>query len=161
MRKKQNEITDPKVIEEILSCAEVCRIAMMDNDRPYIVPLNYGYRNNNIYFHSSLLGKKTELLKTNNKVCFEIELCSQIVKKDIPCEWSTKYRSVIGYGTIDFIEDPDKKREGLDIIMEHYGKTGKKIYQDTRIEKVLILRLGIEEISGKQSGGWENGRIGE
>ncbi|MBN2863006.1 MAG: pyridoxamine 5'-phosphate oxidase family protein [Bacteroidales bacterium] len=155
MRKKQYEITDPQVIEEILSRSEVCRIALIDNDRPYIVPLNYGYKNNSIYFHSSQLGKKVELLKLNNKVCFEIELFSQIVKRDNPCDWSTKYRSVIGYGTIEFIEDSDKKRVGLDIIMAHYGKSNKNIYNDTLIDKVLILKLKIEEISGKQSGVWK------
>lgn len=155
MRKTQYEITDPKVIEEILSGGEVCRIAMIDNDRPYIVPLNYGYKNNTIYFHSSRLGKKIDLLKLNNKVCFEIELQSQIVKSDNPCDWSTKYRSVIGYGTIDFVEDPDKKREGLDTIMVHYGKSSRNIYKDTSIDKVLILKLRIEEISGKQLGVWK------
>jgi len=155
MRKKQYEITDPKIIEEILSCAGVCRIAMIDNDRPYIVPLNYGYRKNTIYFHSSQLGKKIELLKLNNKVCFEIEFFSQIEKRDNPCDWSTKYRSVIGYGTIDFVEDPDEKREGLDIIMAHYGKNSKNIYKDSLIDRVLILKLIIEEISGKQLGVWK------
>ncbi len=155
MRKNQYEITDPKVIEEILSSAEVCRIAMIDDGRPYIVPLNYGYKNNTIYFHSSQLGKKIELLKLNNKVCFEIELHSQIVKRDNPCDWSTKYRSVIGYGTIDFIEDPFGKREGLDIIMAHYGGSGKNIYKDTLINRIIILRLRIEEISGKQLGDWK------
>jgi nitroimidazol reductase NimA-like FMN-containing flavoprotein (pyridoxamine 5'-phosphate oxidase superfamily) len=154
MRKKQYEITDPKIIEEILSGAEVCRIAMMDNDIPYIVPLNYGYKNNTIYFHTSQLGKKIELLRLNNRVCFEIELQSQIVKRENPCDWSTKYRSVIGCGKIEFIEDPDEKREGLDIIMAHYGKEGKKIYKDELIDRVLILKLRIQEISGKQSGVW-------
>jgi uncharacterized protein len=155
MRKKQYEITDPAIIEEILSKSEICRIALIDNDRPYIVPLNYGYKNKAIYFHSSPHGKKVELLKSNRKVCFEIELFTEIVKKEIPCNWGTKYRSVIGYGTIEFLTDPDKKREGLDIIMAHYGKTDKNIYQDKQIDKVLILKLNIEEMTGKQLGSWD------
>ena len=108
-----------------------------------------------IYFHSSPDGKKIELLKTNKKVCFEIELFTEIVKNEIPCNWGTKYRSVIGFGTIEFLTDPDKKREGLDIIMAHYGKTDKNIYQDKQIEKVLILKLKIEEMTGKQLGSWD------
>jgi len=154
MRRKQYEITNTAIIEEILSKSEVCRIALIDNDRPYIVPLNYGYKNNAIYFHSSPHGKKIELLKTNNKVCFEIELFTEILKNEIPCNWGTKYRSVIGYGTIEFLTDEDKKREGLDIIMAHYGKTDKNIFQDKEIEKVLILKLSIEEVTGKQLGNW-------
>jgi hypothetical protein len=46
MRRKQQEITDKGIIEEILSKSEVCRIAMMDGDKPYMVPLNYGYKDN-------------------------------------------------------------------------------------------------------------------
>lgn len=155
MRLKQYKITDLNIIEDILSKSEVCRIAMIDNDRPYIIPLNYGYKNNTIYFHSSKLGKKIELLKINNKVCFELELSSQIVKNENPCDWSTRYRSIIGYGTIEFITDIDQKREGLDIIMAHYGKIDKNSYRDKSIEKVLILELNIEEITGKQLGDWD------
>ena len=155
MRLKQYKITDLNIIEDILSKSEVCRIAMIDNDRPYIIPLNYGYKNNTIYFHSSKLGKKIELLKINNKVCFELELSSQIVKNENPCDWSTRYRSIIGYGTIEFITDIDQKREGLDIIMAHYGKIDKNSYRDKSIEKVLILGLNIEEITGKQLGDWD------
>lgn len=152
MRRKENEITDPVIIEEILSGAEVCRIAMIDNGRPYIVPLNYGYSKNAIYFHSSPLGRKIEILKADNRVCFEIELSSRIIRGERPCDWGTKYRSVIGYGTIEFITDSDGKREGLDFIMSHYGKTGNNEYSEKELENVLILKLQIEEISGKQKG---------
>lgn len=155
MRRKEYEITDPAIIENILTKSEVCRIAMIDNDRPYIVPLNYGYKNNTIYFHSSPLGKKIEILKTNNRVCFEIELVTQIIKNDTPCEWTAKYRSVIGYGTIEFLTDLNQKKEALDIIMVHYGKYDKNIFRDKPIGRVLILKLKIEEIKGKQLGNWD------
>ncbi|OFY62263.1 MAG: hypothetical protein A2V64_10905 [Bacteroidetes bacterium RBG_13_43_22] len=155
MRRKENEITDRAVIDEILSGSQVCRIAMVDGDKPYIVPMNYGYKDNTVYFHSSPSGKKIELLKKNNRVCFETELPSQIIRKEISCEWSAKYRSVIGYGTVEFITDPEDKREGLDIIMAHYGKRLGSIYPDTRIRKVLVLKLKIDEITGKQSTDWK------
>lgn len=154
MRLKQNEITDPGIIEEILTGSEVCRIAMIDNDRSYIVPLNYGYRNNTIFFHSSRFGKKIELLKVNNKICFELELIARVVKKDNPCDWSTSYRSIIGYGSVELITDSEKKKEGLDIILAHYGRTDTNLYPDKSLEEVIILKLSIEEMTGKQSGDW-------
>jgi len=155
MRREQFEITDSAIIENILLKSEVCRIAMIDKDRPYIVPLNYGYKDNALYFHSSPLGKKIEILKTNSKVSFEMELDAQIIRNDTPCEWSAKYRSVIGHGTIEFITDPFQKKEGLDIIMAHYGKADNNIYKEKQIDKVLILKLKIEEITGKQMGNWD------
>ena len=41
MRKAKLEITDKLILEEILSGSMICRMAMMDDDLPYIVPVNY------------------------------------------------------------------------------------------------------------------------
>ena len=155
MRRKQNEITDKDIIDDILSKSEICRIAIMDGDRPYIVPLNYGYYDNVLYFHSAPLGKKIDLIKINNKVCFEIEYFVEIIKGDLPCDWGAKYRSVIGYGTIEFVTDFEKKKAGLDILMRQYGKKDHNVYKDKEVEFIVILKLKIDEITGKQLGNWD------
>ncbi len=155
MRRKDKEIRDKKIIERLLSASDICRIAMIDGNRPYIVPLNYGYDGKALYFHSASAGKKIEILKQNNRVCFEIENYNEIIRDEIPCEWTAKYRSLIGYGTIEFITGHEEKKKGLDIIMGHYGKKGVNSYKDNHIENIVILKLNIEEISGKQSGNWE------
>jgi uncharacterized protein len=155
MRRKDKEIRDKEIIEQLLSGSETCRIAMIDGNSPYIVPLNYGYVSNALYFHSALSGRKIEILKQNNRVCFEIENFSEIVRDEIPCEWTAKYRSLIGYGTIEFITGNEEKKKGLDVIMTHYGRKGAITYSDSHIENIVILKLNIEEISGKQSGDWD------
>ena len=155
MRRKDKEIEDKVIIEEILSKSEICRVAMMDGDKPYIVPLNYGYHDNAIYVHSAPLGKKIELLKKNNKVCFEITYKHEIIRPKLSCEWTTRYRSVIGYGTVEIITDFDQKIRGLDIIMTQYGRSTCNEYKDKQVEFIVILKLIIEEISGKQSGDWD------
>ena len=68
MRKSNQEIRDEKVLEEILAGAEICRIAMTDGDRPYMLPFNYGYKDSCIYIHSAPEGKKIGLLRKNNQV---------------------------------------------------------------------------------------------
>ena len=73
MRRNEREITDPKIIEEIIHQATICRIALYDADYPYIVPLNYGYESGALYFHSAKEGKKIDLIRKNSRVCFEIE----------------------------------------------------------------------------------------
>ena len=40
MRRKDREITDRKIIDKILTTSLICRVAIMDGDKPYIVPLN-------------------------------------------------------------------------------------------------------------------------
>ena len=154
MQRKNQEIIDRNVIEEILSKSLNCRIGMICNGVPYIVPLNYGYAMNAIYIHSASEGKKIDILKANNKVCFEIEDTTEIIKKDLSCDWATKYRSLIGYGTIEIINDEEQKKRGLDIIMAQHGKKENTVYKETQVEKIVILKLTIERVTGKQSQNW-------
>ena len=155
MRKQNQEMTDKNVIEEILSKSEICRVAMMDDGKPYILPFNYGYKDNTIYIHSARSGKKIDLLRKNNKVCFEIEHKVKIVKSPSLCKWSTMYQSVVGYGDVEIIMDDEQKRAGLDIIMAHYEKHEKYHYEKRLVDLIVILKLNIREVTGKQSKQWD------
>jgi len=156
MHRKNNEITDKKIIEEILTKSELCRVAILDDEFPYIVPFNYGYRDNALYFHSATKGKKIDLIRKNNKVCFEITYSSEITKGENACDWATKYRSVIGYGTIEIISDLQEMEKGLDVLLEHYGRTENNIYNAKSIKNMFILKLSIESLTGKQLGDWSD-----
>ncbi len=151
MRRKEKEIKDTKEIENIIKSSQICRIAISDEEFPYIVPMNYGYNNNSLYFHCALNGRKIDLLRRNNKVGFEIEQHHKIIKDDVSCNWTTKYRSIIGHGIMEIIEDFEQKKDGLDILMQQHGKED-NIYNDKAVSKVLILKLSIKSISAKQSG---------
>ena len=153
MRRNEKQINDDKVIHEILMKSFVCRLGLYDNEYPYVVPLNYGYRDNTLYFHCALQGRKIDLIKKNNKVGFEIEQAHEVLKNDVSCKWTTKYRSIIGNGTIEIISDFDKKKDGLDIIMQHHGKNDNE-YNSKAVESVFVLKLKIENLTAKQSGDW-------
>lgn len=154
MRRNDKEIKDQGVIQDILSKSEVCRIAMIDGADPYVVPVNYVYSNNMLYVHSAPEGRKIELLKRNNRVCFEIEYGSEIVSSDLPCKGTVKYRSLIGYGRIEIATDEETKRLGLDLLIAKYGGAAGE-YDKESFEKVVMLVLKIDEVSGKQSGNWD------
>jgi uncharacterized protein len=121
MRRKEKEIKNKNMIESILQEADHCVVALSDNNSPYIVPMNFGYKNQTLYLHSSKEGKKIEILKVNNKVSFGVEINIEIVKKRKPCNWGMKYKSVVGKGYAYFINDSEKKKEALDIIMAKYS----------------------------------------
>jgi nitroimidazol reductase NimA-like FMN-containing flavoprotein (pyridoxamine 5'-phosphate oxidase superfamily) len=59
MRRTDKEIINRREIDTVLSKATVCRIGLVDNNVAYIVPLNFDYKNNCLYFHSASLGKKS------------------------------------------------------------------------------------------------------
>ncbi|NOU59790.1 pyridoxamine 5'-phosphate oxidase family protein [Marinifilum caeruleilacunae] len=153
MRRKEREITDPKLLEEILKGANICRLAISNHPYPYIVALNYGYADNSLFIHCAKEGKKIDLLRKNNKVGFQIERGSEIIPHEESCQWTTKYRSIIGTGEVEMIDDFDEKCKGLDVIMNHSGKADNS-YHPKAVDKVLILKVKINEFSGKQAGDW-------
>ncbi len=125
---------------------------MSVNDEPYVVPLNFGYRDGVLYFHSAGEGKKIEMLRKNNRVCFEIDLDHEMVVSDKPCDWGFKYRSIIGFGRAELITEPEGKRNAFDIIMAHCGAQGPYAYKEKGFEKACIIKVTIESMTGKQSG---------
>lgn len=154
MRRQDKEIRDRTVIDSILSDSRICRLGLVDNGEAYIVPVNYAYKDGIIYIHSAPHGRKMDLIRKNMPVSFEITYSEEIVKKDIPCEWSAKYRSVMGTGTIVIENDPDSKKAGLELIMKKYGASNDLIFQSASVARMVLLKLKIGAITGKQSGDW-------
>jgi len=152
MRRQDKEISDKKEIESIINESNVCRIALCENNSPYIVPVCFGYENNYLYFHSARNGKKIDIIKKNNNVCFEFDIEEGFKKSQIPCKWSMKYRSVIGFGRAFLIDDPNEKKHALDVIMGHYSNSNDTFeYQRDSIDNILIIKIEIENITGKKS----------
>jgi len=154
MRRPEKEIKDRAQIEAILHRAQVCRIAMCQDDIPYIVPMSFGYRDNCLYFHSASVGKKIGILRRNNRVCFELDVDQEHVDSLIPSECTTRYRSVIGFGRAAFVTDPAEKKRALDLLMQHYADPQSQTYEysEKPFSKVTIIKVEIESMTGKQSG---------
>lgn len=152
MRRKDREITDRSVIDDIINRAQVCRLAFCNEDIPYIVPMNFGYRDNCLYFHCAREGKKLDMLKNNHVVCFEIDIDHEIIKDDNPCEWGIKYRSVIGYGKAELIPELNKKKDALDTIMSKYSDITHYDYPENAVRNIEIIKITIAEVTGKKAG---------
>jgi nitroimidazol reductase NimA-like FMN-containing flavoprotein (pyridoxamine 5'-phosphate oxidase superfamily) len=153
LRRKDREIKEVIDLKDIVSRADVCRVAFAANNTPYIVTLNFGYKWNNeltLYFHCAKEGRKLDLMRENNRVCFEMDIDHELQLGATPCKGTMKYKSLIGYGTLEIIEDPEEKREGLDLIMDKYGYVGKKEYDAKLLNITEILKLKVTEISGKK-----------
>jgi len=151
MRKAKLEIKDEAILKEILSGALICRLAMMDGELPYIVPVNYGYRDGSIYIHSAPEGKKIDLLRKNNQLCFEVEETAELVKGDRACDWTTRYRSVVGYASVEILTDDESKQTGLEVIMAQHGAPHLIEFNQKNMDRMLILKLNITSLTGKHS----------
>lgn len=150
MRRKDREVSDKNQIEDIMKRCIVCHIGLCDDAIPYIVPVHFGYADGFIYFHSAPEGKKMEMIRKNNRVCFQMETNLQVLESDKPCHWSTKYESVIGSGMATLIYDKDEKGKALKTIFRHYSSASCDL-SESEISKVAVVKIQIESLSAKVS----------
>jgi hypothetical protein len=102
------------------------------------------------YFHCAREGKKLEMLRKNNFVCFELDTDHELYEGENGCDWGMKFSSIVGYGKITEIEDSESGIRGLDCIMSHYSKKEKFSYDEKVLANTRILRLDIESMTGKR-----------
>lgn len=152
MRRKDREITDFNEIMSIINKCDTCRLALFDEDFPYIIPLNFGTDIYNgqlyVYFHCANTGKKLDLIRKNNKATFEMDCEHNIIlyKERMSCTMG--YASVIGHGTIEFV-DAENKFEALKIIMRHYHHEEFKFDLDM-MKVTTVFRLKVSDLVGKR-----------
>jgi nitroimidazol reductase NimA-like FMN-containing flavoprotein (pyridoxamine 5'-phosphate oxidase superfamily) len=130
-------------------------LGLAEDNWPYVVPLNYGYRYAEgvltVYIHGAARGKKWEIIKKNSTACFEVDSGHQLIEADKACSHAFAYESVIGFGHIAVIDAQSEKADALNVIMNH--QTGKVItyhFSDTEIDSVAVYKLTIDEFTGKQ-----------
>jgi nitroimidazol reductase NimA-like FMN-containing flavoprotein (pyridoxamine 5'-phosphate oxidase superfamily) len=165
MRRKDREIENIHDKIQIIEECVVCRLGLSLHDQPYVVPLNYGYtfQNDNLilYFHSANEGKKVDILRNNNRVCFEIDCGHTLIEGDKACAYGYAYKSIIGFGRAEIITNKDEKIEGLNQLMRHQkishqatgrqtGKDARYDFTDTELAGVTVYKVMVEEFTGKQ-----------
>ncbi len=150
MRKAEREIRDQGELEEVIRRAEVCRLAMVDDGVPYIVPMNFGYRDGAFYFHCAREGRKLEVLKKNPEVCFELEADVRLIRGEKACQWSTSYESVIGWGVAEILMEEREVRKGLEVLMSHYTE-GPIDFDPRSISLTALIKVKVERMTGKRS----------
>ena len=151
LRRREREITDIGEIEKVIKKAQVCHLGLVDGDDPYVVPVFFGYEKNAFYFHCASEGRKIDLLKRNNKVCFEIDTDVEILGKEQACGFTAKYRSVIGVGRARILDNDNEKIHGLNVLMKQYAE-GEFSFPKEKLDRALVVRIDIESITGKQLG---------
>jgi len=154
MRRKDREITSIDEKLEIIAKCKFCRLALSENNYPYIVPLNYGFSYDNgkltLYFHGAREGKKIDIIQKNNNACFEIDCDTKLVEGEAPCNYGYEYTSVIGFGKIILVDTKDEKINGLNYLMKQ--QTGKDIqydFNEHELNSVIIFKMLVDEFTGK------------
>lgn len=152
MRRKDREITDFHEIIEIIKKCDVCRIALNDEEFPYIVPLNFGLDVEGeqvyFYFHAAMEGKKLELIEKDNRATFEMDCDHKFILYEERMSCTMGYASVIGHGYIENVAD-EVKYEALKILMRQYHAEDFKFNTDM-MKVTKVLRMRVTDMVGKR-----------
>ena len=121
-----------------------------DEGYPYGVPLDFWYNPQDgcLYFHCAPEGHKIDAMDRCDKVSFCV--CSQ--GEPIEGDWALKFRSVIVFGRLSRVEDPQNVRQALTAlagkVTDDQAYTQKEI--QTYAHRVQCPVLRPEQITGKQ-----------
>lgn len=154
MRRKDREITDNAVIEQILKEGSVMHIALNNGTYPYILPVNYGYKFNDgkiqLFFHSSKEGCKHSVIKNDCHATFEIECETELIPpaSEEPCTASYAYASIIGQGIIEAVPEREKE-EYLAALTSHYGIKSVN-FSSAHLARTIMYRIIAENYTAKK-----------
>jgi len=155
MRRKDKEIVSVAEKLEIMDKCKVCRLGMVQDGNPYIVPMNYGYSYEDerlvLYFHGANEGRKLDVLRANNRVCFEMDCEHGLVEGPGSCNHSYTFASIIGFGAAEFLERPEEKTAALNCLMKHQtGKDAVYEFGDNHLRAVTVFKVSVTSFTGKR-----------
>ena len=150
MRRKEREVTEKERIKTVLEECMVVRIAVLDQDGLYIVPMNFGYcydEKLELYVHSAKSGRKVQAFAANPKVAFEMDCAHQLIEGQSPCQYGFHYKSLIGNGSIALLDDEAEKRNALNLLMAHQCQGDVPVTGN--IDMVLVYKITVENFTAK------------
>ena len=150
MRRNRQQLSREECERILNHCTSGVLALTGDGGYPYAVPLSYVYADGAIIFHSAVQGHKVDAIRRDSRCSFCV-----IEQDDIkPAEFTTYFRSVIAFGRISILETTDEKVQALRLLGRRYSpgdKPGLQHEIDKSLDHVLLLRLDIEHLSGKQA----------
>ena len=150
MRRHRQQLSREECERILGRCTSGVLALTGDGGYPYAVPLSYVYADGAIIFHSAVEGHKVDAIRRDSRCSFCVIEQDEIK----PAEFTTYFRSVIAFGRIRIQEGTDEKVQALRLLGSRYSPGDEHGLQheiDKSLDHVLLLRLDIEHLSGKQA----------
>ncbi len=156
MRRNKQELPTAECIKIIEKATAGVLSLVGDGGYPYGVPLSYVYRDGALYFHSAVTGHKIDAIRSEERCSFTVVDRDEVH----PDEYTTYFRSVIVFGRIHVIEDEAEKLSSLRLLGERYNpghpaatnkEIGKHLSPENLLQHIVLLRLDIEYLTGKEA----------
>ncbi len=112
-RTRIKRIPDRAVIERealyaVLDAGLVAHIAVVDADQPFVIPVGYARRGDEVLFHGSTASRLMRALAAGQPTCLTVTLLDGLVLARSAFESSMNYRSVMVLGVARRLEGDDE-----------------------------------------------------
>ena len=146
-------IENREEINQVIRACKTCYLAMSENDRPYVLPMNFALDGDTVILHSAQFGRMWETLKKNPFVCINWTLGEELAWQDerVGCSYRVKSKSAIVEGSAEMIDDYDEKVRCLELLMAQYSDREFK-FNAPAVKNVGIIKVKIQHISAKEFG---------
>ena len=148
MRRKDRQVSDPGEIFDMVYRCQVLRLALPDNDAPYVVPLSFGVEQKDdklvFYTHGAKIGRKMELI--GEGVTVGVELDRFLGYGGAGPHSTAYYESIVGAGRAELVEG-EEAVHGLGLLMEHCGREKQDF--TSCLPHTAVLRITVDSYSAK------------
>jgi len=136
-------LTEAEAIE-LIRAGKIGRLGCVDEDGPYVVPINYLLEGGAIYSHA-LPGKKINAMRIDPRVCLQVDH----IQDDL--HWS----SAIAFGKFEEIRNPQIRRDVIRKLLSGFPKmtpVETMIIQDAAAPDSVVFKIVVERVTAVMEG---------
>ncbi len=149
---------DEAWIRALLHRAEIGVLATRWDEQPFATPTSYWFdeENHRIAFHSNIAGRMRANLERHPQAGFTVYEQGRYLPSNVALEFGVQYRSVMAFGPVEVVADPDESRQLLYGLLKKYfpemepGREYRPI-TDKELARTSVYVMKIEAWSGKEN----------
>ena len=134
----------PEQSYALLRGCRVAHLGLVSGGDPYVVPINYAFDGEYVYFHS-LPGKKVDAVRAHPRVCVQVE------EVEGDCNW----RSVLAFGQCEEVRGSADRAHALGLLLSlfpHLTPVESLMAGDAGAPAPLAFRVHVERVTGMCEG---------
>ncbi len=160
IRQKKLECTDQAVINQFLATENTGFLGLADGVLPYVLPLNFVWVDDAIYFHGAAEGRKVTIIEENPNACFTVSANLGTLTDPVPAKTDTAYMSVLIFGTVEKVEEIDEAVMAMQTMLNKYipGYYEKALasshvvkYRSSLGSKTAVYKIKAQTITAKEN----------
>jgi nitroimidazol reductase NimA-like FMN-containing flavoprotein (pyridoxamine 5'-phosphate oxidase superfamily) len=160
IRQKLRECHDQQKINTFLQDARIGFLGLSDQNHPYVIPVNYVWDDNYVYFHGSAEGRKNNVMESNPNVSFTV--CEELgtIANPVPARVDTAYFSVFIVGKVEVVESIEEATEVLQLLLHKYvpdyyqaplAQKHVETYRSSLGSPVGVFKIKITDLTAKEN----------